>query len=59
MCDTVRQSRLPAGIASVDANNCFDIIAHLIASMVFQALGVPTTATETMLETIREMKYFL
>jgi len=59
MCDTVRHLRLPAGIASVDADNCFDWIAHPIASMVFQALGVPTTATETMLETIREMKYFL
>ena len=59
MCNIVRQSRLPAGIALVDADNCFDRIAHPIASMVFQALGVPTTATETMLETIREMKYFL
>ena len=46
MCDTVRQSRLPAGIASVDADNCFDRIAHPIASMIFQALGVPSTATD-------------
>ena len=59
MCDTVRQLRLPAGIASVDADNCFDRIAHPIASMIFQALGVPATATATMLKTIREMKFFL
>jgi hypothetical protein len=59
MCDIVRQTRLPAGIESVDADNCFDQIARPIASMVFQALGVPLTATDTMLKTIQEMKFFL
>ena len=58
MCDTVRQSRFPAGIASVDADNCFRI-AQPLASMVFQALGVPAIATKTMLETVWEMKFFL
>jgi hypothetical protein len=39
--DIVRQMRLPAGISAVDIDNCYDQIAHPIASMVFQALGVP------------------
>jgi hypothetical protein len=59
MCDIVWQTRLPAGIALVDADNCFDRIAHPIASLVFQALGVPTNASEMMLKKIQEMKFFL
>jgi hypothetical protein len=31
--DIVRQTRLPAGIGAVDADNCYDRIAHPIASM--------------------------
>ncbi len=33
--DIVRQLRRPAGLASVDADNCYDRIAHPMASMVF------------------------
>ena len=57
--DIIRQSRRPAGIASVDADNCYDRIAHAIASLVFQAFGVPSSAAECMLTTIQEMKFFL
>ena len=39
--DIVRQFRLPAGISSVDAANCYDSIAHAIASLIFLAMGVP------------------
>ena len=35
--DIVRKRRVPAGIASVDADNCYDIVAHLIDSLVFQS----------------------
>jgi hypothetical protein len=35
--DIVRQLRRPAGLASVDADNCYDRIAHPMASMVFQS----------------------
>jgi hypothetical protein len=45
-CDLARQARAPAAIASVDASNCYDRIAHAIASLVFQAFGVPHTAAE-------------
>ena len=33
--DIVRQSRLSAALASIDAANCYDSIAHAIASLVF------------------------
>ncbi len=57
--DIIHQSRRPAGIALVDADNCYDRIAHAIASLVFQSFGVPTAAAESMLTTIQEMKFFL
>ena len=57
--DIVRQSRLSAGLSSIDAANCYDSIAHAIASLVFQAFGVPKEAVESMLTAIEEMKYFL
>ena len=57
--DIVRQSRVSAGLSSIDAANCYDIIAHAIASLVFQAFGVPEEAVESMLTAIEEMKYFL
>ena len=39
--DIVRQTRLTTGLASVDAAYCYDSVAHAIASLVFQAYGVP------------------
>ncbi len=35
-----RQTRFPVGVASVDAENCYDRVAHAMASLVFQAFGV-------------------
>ena len=58
-CDLARQARAPAAIASVDALNCYDRIAHAMASLVFQAFGVPITVVESMLGTIENMKFFL
>jgi hypothetical protein len=57
--DITRQARVPSAITLVDASNCYNRIAHAIASLVFQAFGVPTTAIETMLSTIENMKFFL
>ena len=53
------QSRVPFAIALVDALYSYDIIAHAMASMIFQAFGVPILAVETMLSTIENMKFFL
>ncbi len=58
-CNLARQARAPTAIASVDALNCYDRIAHAMASLVFQAFGVPITAAESMLGTIENMKLFL
>ncbi len=33
-----------AGLASVDADKCYDRIAHPMASMIFQAFGIPAPA---------------
>ncbi len=57
--DITRQTRVPAAIASVDASNCYDRIAHTMASLVFQTFGVPITAVESMLGAIKIMKFFL
>jgi hypothetical protein len=57
--DIMQQARVPSAIASADASNCYDRIAHAMASLVFQTFGVPTTAIETMLGAIKNMKFFL
>jgi hypothetical protein len=57
--DIVRQFRLSTAISSVDASNCYDSITHAIASLIFQAMGVPVEEAEVMLEAIQDMKYFL
>ncbi len=55
----VRQTKLPAGISAVNADNYYDWICHPIASMVFQSLGVPKPAIVSMLSTIQDMKFYL
>jgi hypothetical protein len=57
--DIVRQSRLSAGISSVDADNCYDRVSHAIASLVFRSFGVSQEASGAMLKSIQEMKFFL
>ena len=57
--DISRQSRIAAGLSSIDAANWYNNIAHAIASLVFQAFGVPVEAIESMLTAIEEMKFFL
>ena len=57
--DVVRQTRSAAGISSVDADNCYDRVAHAVASLVFRSFGVTKEATGAMLKTIQEMKFFL
>jgi hypothetical protein len=57
--DIICQTRRSAGLASVDADNCYDRVAHAIASLVFQEFFVPLLASEAMLTTIQEMKFFL
>jgi hypothetical protein len=55
----VQQTRLLAGISAVDADNCYDCIAHPIASLVFQSFGIPKEACVSLLNTIQDMIFFL
>jgi hypothetical protein len=57
--DISRQAWVPASIALVDPSNCYDRIAHAMASLIFQAFGVPLTAVKTMLGAIEKMIFFL
>ncbi len=57
--DIVRQLQHPAGLALVDADNCYNHMAHPMASMVFQLFGAPTSAIESILTTIQNMKFYL
>ncbi len=57
--DIVQQARCPAGIAVVNADSCYDRIAHRMGSMAFQLVGVPATATVSVLPMIQDMKFFL
>ena len=57
--DIVRQARTSAELSSIYAANCYNIIAHAIASLVFQAFGVTPEAVESILTAIEEMKYLL
>jgi hypothetical protein len=57
--DITRQARVPAAIASVDASNCYDQIAHAMALMIIQIFGLPATAIELMLGAIKNMNFFL
>ena len=44
--DIVWQARTSAAISSIDATNFYDSITHEIASLVFQAFGVPLESVE-------------
>ena len=57
--DVVRQFKLPAGLSSLDAANCYDSVARAIEALTFRSFGVPKETVQVMLKTIEEMKYFL
>ena len=57
--DVLRQTRKTGAICSVDAENCYDRVAHAIVSLIFQSYGIPLTAAKTMLTAIQEMKFYL
>jgi hypothetical protein len=57
--DIIRQTRLPAGISAVDADNCYNRIAHPIAFLIFQSLGIPKDACRSIFTAIQDMKFFL
>ena len=55
--DIARQTKAPMLVASVDAAQCYDRIAHSIAGLACQASGVPTSSVRSMLKLMREMEF--
>ena len=53
------QLRAPVALALVDAANCYDRVAHAIASLILRACGTPLLATILMLQAIQKMQFFL
>ena len=46
--DITNQLWRPAGLALVNAANCYDCLAHAISNMIFQAFGTPASASKSM-----------
>ncbi len=57
--NVTQQTHIPAAIASINTSNCYDRIAHAIASLVFQAFGIPQSAIASMLGAIENIKFFI
>ncbi len=57
--DIAWQAKVPVAIACVEVSNCYDRIAHTMASLIFQAFGIPISVVELMLGVIENMKFFL
>jgi hypothetical protein len=57
--DISRQQRIAIGVVSADAEQCYDRIAHVFASLVYQAFGVFISAMIVMLASIQHMKFYL
>jgi hypothetical protein len=55
----VCQLHQPACLALVNADNCYNCIAHPMASMVFQSFTVPTGPIRSMLTMLQDLRFFL
>ena len=58
-CDMVRALHVVAGIPSVDLGNCYDAVAHPIASIALQAFMVPVAMVVMSLTILQSMKFYL
>lgn len=59
IADILWQKRIPGAVASVDAETCYDRIAHVAGSLCAQSWDVDPQAIIAMLLTIQKMKFFL
>ena len=57
--DLARQWRRPLLVASVDASQCYDRIAHCVAALTLRAFKVRNSSVLTMLTPIQEMQFYL
>jgi hypothetical protein len=58
-CDMIRALYEMAGIPSVDLGNCYDAVAHPIASIALQAFQVPLATIVLSLSVLQTMTFFL
>ena len=58
-CYMMRALHEMAGIPSVDLGNCYDAVAHPIASIALQAFQVPLTTIVLSLSVLQTMTFFL
>ena len=58
-CDMMRSLHEQAGIPSVDLGNCYDAVAHPLASIALQAFRVPLAAIVLSLSVLQTMTFFL
>ena len=54
----IRALHITAGIESVDLGNCYDAVAHPIASIALQAFKVPLTMIVLVLSVLQTMTFF-
>ena len=59
MYDIARQLRRPLLVASVDAAQCYDRIAHAVASLTLRAYKVRQSSVASMLTPIQSTEYYL
>ena len=57
--DITWQKRAPFIVASVDAAQCYDRIAHSITALSLKAPKVPDSSIRCMLKPIQEMEFFI
>ena len=57
--DIARQKRAPLIVASVDAAQCYDRIAHAFAALTLRANKAPESSVHCMLQPIRDMEFYI
>ena len=57
--DIARQKRAPMIVASVDAAQCYNRVAHAMAALTLQASNVPESSVKCMLQPIRDMEFYI
>ena len=57
--DIARQKRAPIIVASVDAAQWYDRVAHTMVALTLQASKVPESSVEYMLQPIRDMEFYI
>ena len=58
-CDIVRALHVMAGLESVDLGNCYDAVAHPIASIALQAFQTPLAMVVLTLSVLQTMTFYL